>query len=211
MLILDNVAVRRGEECLLVGLDLHLRPGQMLQVIGANGAGKTSLLAAVAGLLPCEQGRVLWAGEDIAVRREPYAAALTYVGHAPGLKAALSALENLEFLLALRGLKRSRAQLQAALEEVGLAGEAYSPLIRLSAGQKRRVALARLRLEDSLLWILDEPFTAIDRQGVAALEERMAGHAAAGGMVLFTTHHAMPERAGLAELDLTPYRPGDAA
>ncbi len=206
MLTFEDVAVRRGEDCLFAGLCQSLGSGQMLQVSGANGAGKTTLLAAVAGLLPCEQGRILWQGEDIRRCRADYAANMSYIGHAAGLKVALSAFENLEFLLALRGLRRSRAQMRAALAEVGLVGEEYTPLTRLSAGQKRRVALARLRLEESSLWVLDEPFTAIDRHGVAVLEERLVQHAADGGMVLFTTHHVMPARPGLQQLDLAAYR-----
>ncbi len=206
MLTFDDVAVRRGEDCLFAGLSQSLAPGQMLQVSGANGAGKTTLLAAAAGLLPCEQGRILWQGEDIGRCRSDYATDMSYIGHAAGLKMALSPFENLEFLLALRGLRRSRTQLRAALAEVGLVGEEYTPLARLSAGQKRRVALARLRLEESRLWVLDEPFTAIDRDGVSALEERLVQHAGDGGMVLFTTHHVMPARPGLQLLDLTAYR-----
>ncbi|NNM52921.1 MAG: cytochrome c biogenesis heme-transporting ATPase CcmA [Pseudomonadales bacterium] len=206
MLSLENLAVERGDFRLFEALNLELPQGSLMQVVGPNGAGKTSLLAAVAGLLPMAQGRVCWNKRDVRQNRSAYVANFSYLGHAAGLKAALTPMENLRFLMALRSQQPSTAQMFMALTEVGLSGYEHTPLIHLSAGQKRRVALARLRMEASPLWILDEPFTAIDRQGVVELEQQLHQHADSGGMVLFTTHHEMTPSRLLQALDLTHFR-----
>ncbi len=206
MLSLENLAVERGDFRLFEDLNLELPPGSLVQVVGPNGAGKTSLLAAVAGLLPMASGRVCWNHREVKLDRSIFAANFSYLGHAAGLKAALTPLENLQFLMALRDHQPSIKAVMQALAEIGLSGYEHTPLINLSAGQKRRVALARLSMEASPLWILDEPFTAIDRQGVVELEQQLHQHAEAGGMVLFTTHHEMTPNRLLQVLDLTHFR-----
>lgn len=206
MLKVEELAVERSEHLLFAGLTFSLCPGQLLQVAGPNGAGKTTLLGVVAGLVPLQSGRLLWNGQDIAEDRRNFSRFCSYIGHAPGLKASMTACENLRMALALRGQSLSFAELAEALAAQGLRGYEHTPVAQMSAGQKRRVALARLSLEKTPLWILDEPFTAIDRRGVMELEQRLMAHAASGGMVLFTTHHPLPEGMGVHEVDLRHYR-----
>lgn len=177
----------RDNVVLFSGLNFQIDAGSITQVLGANGSGKTSLLRILTGLMPAESGQVLWYGEPIEKQRWAYHAALSFLGHLPGIKSQLSPLENLAWLVP----ESTPAQRQHALDEMGLAGLEYSPCYRLSAGQKRRVALARLYLKNTPLWILDEPFTALDKAGVAQIEALLLAHAKAGGMVLLTTHHEL--------------------
>jgi heme exporter protein A len=197
----------RDDRVLFAGLDFRLAPGQVLQVAGPNGAGKTTLLSLVAGLCPAETGDILWNGRAVADDPVAFRAAFSWLGHQPGVKLMLSPRENLLWLARLHGLAPSREAVATALDRVGLYGYEDVPLARLSAGQKRRAGLARLFVEQRPLWILDEPFTAIDRQGVAELEGWLGGHAAAGGMVLLTTHHEFAPGFPVARLDVTAFRP----
>lgn len=192
---------------LFSGLAFRLSPGQVLQVAGPNGVGKTTLLNIVAGLCPAEAGTLAWQGRPVADDPAGFRAAFTWLGHQPGLKLMLSARENLATLLRLRGLPAEAAAIDAALARVGLYGYEEVAVARMSAGQKRRVALARLFLEGRPLWILDEPFTAIDRAGVAELEGWLGAHAAAGGMVLLTTHHEFAPGFPVVRLDVADFRP----
>lgn len=204
MLDLHDLDAWRDDRCLFSGLSLSLASGEVMQVSGPNGVGKTTLLQRIAGLggsLPA--GAVRWRGQDVRAD-ERFRRELLFLGHLPGLKAALSVRENLIFLASCRGLKLSAHAGAQALAKVGLAGHDEIPVARLSAGQKRRVALARLFTEPVPLWILDEPFTAIDRDGVAALEGWIADHAGGGGLVLLTTHHALSLRCPLRQLTLVP-------
>lgn len=189
-----------------------LAPGDIVQLEGANGIGKTTLLRCISGLSSRWHGEMLWCGQPLSQQRTEFAAATIYLGHAIGLKAALSPRENLQWWTGLRGID-VRNQIDAALERVGLLGYEDSACFQLSAGQQRRVGLARLFLSETKLWILDEPFTAIDRRGVAELEQWIAAHAAAGGAVLLTSHQllslpnvrSVPLRATLASvLDAAP-------
>lgn len=198
----------RADRVLFRGLDFELRGGQLLQVAGRNGVGKTTLLNMVAGITRPARGEVCWQGLPVAAQRDEFLRQLSFVGHLGGLKGALTALENLEFLCRLRGLAIDSVAIVAALERVGLRGYEEVPVARLSAGQKRRVALARLFVEGSPLWILDEPFTAIDRAGVLQLESWLAEHVRSGGMVLLTTHHEFSLDFPRLALDVAAFRPG---
>jgi heme exporter protein A len=190
LLELRELTCERDDMPLFAPLSLTLRGGDIALLEGANGVGKTSLLRCLCGLSSRYRGAMLWRGEALQRCRPAFAAASIFLGHATGLKAALSGRENLHWWAGLRGLD-ARRQVDAALERVGLAGYEDSPCYQLSAGQQRRVALARLFLADAQLWILDEPFTAIDRQGVAELEGWLTDFAAAGGAVLLTTHQTL--------------------
>lgn len=187
------LACERDGRLLFERLDLQVSAGDMLQVSGPNGSGKSSLLRLLAGLMqPCE-GEVRVAGNTLASQRTELAQNLLWLGHAAGIKGLLSAEENLAWLCALHRPATLMA-IRAALAAVGLRGFEDVPCHTLSAGQQRRVALARLFLDAPPLWILDEPFTALDKQGVAQLERHLTQHCESGGMVILTTHHQLLER-----------------
>ena len=190
LLELRNVSCERDDAPLFEPVSLALNAGDIVQLEGANGVGKTTLLRCIGGLSSRWCGDMLWRGEPLSRQRVEFAAATIFLGHAMGLKAALSARENLQWWTGLRGID-VRAAVDSALERVGLAGYEDSPCYQLSAGQQRRVGLARLFLADAAVWILDEPFTAIDRRGAAELEQWIAAHAAAGGAVLLTSHQPL--------------------
>jgi heme exporter protein A len=178
----------RGDRHLLQGLGLRVAAGQALQLLWPNGTGKTSLLRCIAGLLHAEEGEILWQGQP--TRRDPQAfhRDLAYLGHEPALKADLTAMENLRFALGLRHLVPADA-MQAALATAGLAQlDPAQPVHSLSAGQRKRVALARLSRWDAKLWLLDEPAANLDAAGQAVLARFLRAHLAAGGAVLLATH-----------------------
>ncbi len=186
-----GLACERDDRWLFEDLDLDIRAGEIVRVEGPNGSGKTTLLKILSGQLADYQGELFWNDRPMRRARQAFLESLLYLGHAPGVKAALTPLENLAWYQALAGRRGSEGARLAALEAVGLAGFEDVPAAQLSAGQQRRVALARLELTPRPLWVLDEPFTAIDRDGVAALEARLVAHARAGGCVLVTTHHEL--------------------
>ncbi len=188
-------------------LELRLVGGEMLQISGPNGSGKTSLLRLLAGLMQPTAGEVLLNGQPLATQRNELARNVLWIGHAAGIKGLLTAEENLTWLCALHQ-PASRDAIWHALEQVGLRGFEDVPCHTLSAGQQRRVALARLYLSPPPLWVLDEPFTALDKAGVAQLESHLSAHCEQGGMVLLTTHHTLAQRpTGYRELDLGQRRP----
>jgi len=193
----------RGDRLLFSGLNLNLSPSQLLQVEGANGAGKTSLLRVLAGLSRPAEGEVLWRGLDIQHNRAAYFTEMVYMGHAPGLKAELSPLENLKVSTALREGPADEARIEEALTRVGLGGFEDVPARGLSAGQKQRTALCRLLLNPVPLWILDEPFTALDVRGIALVRELLEAHLENGGMALMTSHHALEVRGDCRSLNLS--------
>lgn len=167
----------RGMAMLFRALSFRVGAGEWLAVRGANGSGKTTLLRCAAGLSRPDAGEVLCDAE------------LVYSGHLPGIKDDLSAEENLACALALRGVRPEPGEVRSALAETGLASRRQLPARRLSAGQRRRIGLARLMLDPAPLWILDEPLTALDDDGRALFERLLAVHLARGGAALVATHH----------------------
>lgn len=180
----------RDGRLLFENLDLTLQAGDMLQVCGPNGSGKTSLLRLLCGLMQPTEGQVMLNGVALDRQRPELASLLLWIGHAPGLKELLTPLENLSWLDALQG-SGEPADFDQALKTVGLSGFEDVPCHTLSAGQQRRVALARLYLPGPPIWILDEPFTALDQQGISQLEACLAEHCERGGAVVLTTHHVL--------------------
>ena len=189
MLDAVHLTCERGERTLFAGLEFAVAAGSMLRVAGPNGTGKTSLLRMLCGLLEPRAGEVRWRGRNIARQREEYWNELVYVGHLNGVKDDLTAYENLSVAQAIAGRDSQDATLRRALEAVGLDGFEHTMARFLSQGQRRRIALARLFATTTApLWILDEPFTALDQRGVAALSQLIAGHCGNGNMVVLVTH-----------------------
>jgi len=179
----------RGERTLFSGLQVEVKPGELLRIAGPNGSGKTSLLRILCGLLAPAQGAVRWRGENIHTLREDFWREMVYIGHASAVKDDLTAAENLMVACSLQGTRVSWHSAGEALRSLGLAGCEDLPARVLSQGQRRRVVLARLRLSESLpLWILDEPFTALDVAAVERMQETLSRHIARGAMVIYTTH-----------------------
>lgn len=194
MLKANGLSLIRQSRVLFEHLSFSLNSGEAIWLEGKNGAGKTSLLRILAGLSQPDAGDVSWNGELLSVARESYHQNLLYLGHQGAVNRELTPVENLQFLCALHAPK-STEQIINTLQLVGLAGHEDVPAGHLSAGQQRRVALARLWLSDATLWILDEPFTALDMKAVAGLETKFLEHLDKGGMLLVTTHQhtALPE------------------
>lgn len=192
LLSAQDLTCERDERCLFQALSFNVAQGDILQIAGPNGSGKTTLLRMLAGLASDFSGELFWQGQPLHRVRSEYYQQMLYFGHQGAVKAALSAEENLAWMAQLHGHGDvTRDQLYDALAQVGLRGFEDVPVYSLSAGQKRRVALARLFVAWTPLWLLDEPFTALDRQGVTALEAVIAEHADQGGTVLLTTHHSL--------------------
>ncbi len=185
--VAKSLRVERGGRVIVDGIDFDLRAGEALLALGRNGSGKSTLLRAIAGFLPLRGGEIQHFGLEA---ETPLPELCHYVGHADGLKTALTALDNLEFWATMLALSSSRNALSPldALHRVGLKRVADFPVAYLSAGQKRRVALARLFVAPRPLWILDEPATALDVAAQAMLAEAFAAHRADGGMIIAATH-----------------------
>jgi heme exporter protein A len=191
-----ELTCERGERLLFSGLSFAAENSTLLRVAGPNGTGKTSLLRIMCGLLEPTAGEVRWKGANIRRLREEYWKDLVYIGHLNGVKDDLSVRENLRISVGVAGRRASETRLAQALDAVGLAGFEDSMARFLSQGQKRRVALARLYVsEEAPLWILDEPFTALDVRGVANLSDLIARHVDGGGTVVLTTHQEVPVNA----------------
>lgn len=176
----------RGERCLFTDVSFALESGNLLVLEGQNGSGKTSLLKAIVGMLDLESGELRWGDEPVARVRYDFYASLIWVAHRVGLKADLTLIENLRFESSLR--PTSTADFDAVLERLGISQLRKLPLRSLSAGQQRRVALARLLLSDVPLWLVDEPFTNLDRQGRRLVMDLVAEHLDKGGMCIMAAH-----------------------
>lgn len=187
-----DLAVRRGTESLFAGLSFVIHSGQLVWLRGANGSGKTSLLRTIAGLAQAHAGDLLWPSHAPVVDEDsdaPRAPRLVYLGHNNGLKDDLTALEALQFLLSLHGRDSSQAAAEGALSCFGMRHRRHVPIRALSQGQRKRVALARLALEQApLLWVLDEPLDALDDAGIATVNGLLRQQLERGGAVLMTSH-----------------------
>jgi len=184
---LKSISCTRGYRDLFKGLDLELCPGQMIRVEGKNGSGKTSLLRIMAGLAQPLEGEVLWQGRKIHHAESDYFQNLLFLGHRAAIKFELTPVENLCMAKSLHGSKTENG-IEEALYQVGLYGFEDVPCAQLSAGQKRRVALAQLFLTQAKCWILDEPYTSLDVNAVTLLEGLFAKHLDNGGMLVITSH-----------------------
>lgn len=190
MLEAKELTCARDERVLFSQLSFTVGAGNIVQIEGPNGAGKTSLLRILAGLSRPESGEILWNQTAVGRQRDIWQREMLYLGHLPGVKGVLSPLENLRFFHP----DCSDEQIFDALDEVDLTGYEDAIVAQLSAGQQRRVALARLWLTQARLWILDEPLTAIDKAGVEKIMSQFASHAGRGGSVILTTHQDLPDQ-----------------
>lgn len=189
MLEAAHLTCQRGERTLFTGLSFTLSAGELLQVAGPNGSGKTSLLKLLCGLTPPLEGTISWQGAP--ARGEDFRRDLLYIGHQNAVKEDLSALENLRIATDFAGEPLNDTQALAALARMGLAGREHLPAKVLSQGQKRRVTLARLLVSRAPLWVLDEPLTALDVRAVELIQLRLAEHLTQQGMVVLTTHQSL--------------------
>lgn len=191
MLAVSDLACSRGDHPLFSGLSFQLEAGQLLQVQGENGRGKTSLLRTLCGFMAPVAGEIRWRGQLVAELGEDYRGQLLYLGHHNAIKDELSALENLQISAGLAGCALDESEAVAALRRMGLKGRELLPVKVLSQGQRRRVALARMLVADAPLWVLDEPLTALDVGAVGLIQELLGEHLARAGMVIFTTHQPL--------------------
>ncbi len=199
----DKVHIWRGDRHVLKGVSLQVSPGELVHVSGANGTGKTTLLRVITGLLQPEQGTVTWCARAINRSRSEYQTRLAYLSHEPALKGDLTALENLRFSV---GLKRraSLEELRETLKRTGVAQCADLPARVLSAGQRRRVAMARVLAMRASLWLLDEPFTNLDSAGAELMSQLLQAHVEEGGLAVVVAHQALQIEWPLRRLELTP-------
>jgi len=195
MLAVASLACFRGDRLLFRDLDFAVPAGQALQIRGPNGCGKTTLLRILCGLTLAESGRVHWRGRALRPRDPDYLRELRYIGHNDGVKLVLTPRENLRMAMALETVVEED-QLEGALERLGLADFMDVPCRTLSAGQRRRVGLARLTLGNARLWLLDEPFTALDSAGHDTVQALLESHLAAGGCAVLTSHQSIRLAAG---------------
>jgi len=191
MLEVSNLACSRGDHRLFSELSFTLDFGQIMQVQGANGSGKTSLLRTLCGFIIPDEGNITWRGESTRELDEEYFAEMMYLGHLNAIKDELSALENLRISSALSGVELDEKEAVSALSRMGLRGRELLPTKVLSQGQRRRVALARLLVSQAKLWVLDEPLAALDVGAVALIQELIADHLKKQGSVIFTTHQPL--------------------
>ena len=204
-LAVSNLKCVRGERLLFDGLGFRLDSGQLLHLRGANGAGKTSLLRLLCGLSRPEAGQILWNATPIDVQAEVFRQDLFYLGHHNALQEALTVDDNLAFYAALAGAEPNAADTGSALERMGLRGCQRRLVRHLSQGQKRRVALSRLMLNRASLWVLDEPFVALDQNSITLLAGVIAVHLQGGGMAVLTSHQQVDIPGATAQaLELSP-------
>ncbi len=196
MLEVINLECIRGNRRLFSGLAFSLERGELLHLQGHNGSGKTTLLRTLCGLIAPTQGSVHWKGTNIRHQRDEFAMDMLFLGHLNGIKADLTPVENLRILCQLDGLNISDKNIWLVLEKMGLYGHEELPVRILSQGQKRRVTQARLLLSKAPLWLLDEPFTALDKAAVDFLQTVIAEHLEGGGMAMLTTHQKVALTSG---------------
>ncbi len=191
-LAINNLSCIRGERVLFRKLSLNVQCGKLLFVQGSNGSGKTSLLRTISGLSTPASGEINWNNQNIYSLNEEYFVQLLYLGHMLGIKDDLTPVENLQFSVSLHGYYVTEEQVIAALEKLDISRCAHLPTRVLSQGQKRRVALAQLWLQDNPeqkpLWVLDEPFTALDSSAIEILSTHIQFYVNNGGIVIFTSH-----------------------
>lgn len=198
MLKVNNLQCDRGDRALFTGISFELQKHQLMRIEGLNGSGKTTLLRTLCGLFEPEEGEILWDGTSIKKQDDSYRKNLFYLGHQNAIKMDLSVLENLRFNCKMAGESPSDEELLNALNTIGLFAYEDIPTRQLSQGQKRRVSLARLLVTDTSLWILDEPFVALDIAAVELLQKIIADHVDNRGMVILTTHQEVPLTSGKA-------------
>lgn len=191
----------RGDRCLFTDLSFALDAGELLLLEGSNGSGKTSLMRAIAGLLSFDEGDIEWDGRSVARHRQLFRSQFTWLGHRTGLKADLTPVENLRFDTILRA--RNDQAFEPVFERLGITRLAPLPVRLLSAGQQRRVALARLLLSATPLWLVDEPFTNLDREGRALVLELVDEHLDAGGLCVMAAHQDVEVRNTIRSVRLT--------
>ena len=197
MLEAVNLGCTRGDRRLFKGLNFSIQPGELIELRGANGSGKTSLLRILSGLSAPAEGEVRWQGKDIRSLAEEYSGAVSYLAHQNGVKDELSAIENLRIASGVSGNALSKADAQTVLAQVGLSRHQNLPARSLSAGQKRRVALARLLRSSATLWLLDEVLTSLDDTAIKLSRRFIGDHLRKGGLAIIATHQ---------ELDLVAQR-----
>jgi len=191
MLEARELMVWRGDNLLLDAVSFTLNENTIMQIRGTNGSGKTTLLRIVCGLALADEGEVYWHGKALHKQRDEFNAQLLHIGHRPGIKGALTAIENLQFFCSMAGLSEApdlQQSIDEALTALSLQDKSDIPTRFLSAGQQRRVALARLILQPAKLWVLDEPLTSLDLSGHDWVAARISAHVNNGGSVLLTTH-----------------------
>lgn len=186
-----NLECVRGERRLFSGLNFSLGPGGLVQLTGANGSGKTSLLRMLCRLAPAAKGEIRWQGANICSLGEEYFTSLAYIGHRPGVKDELTAIENLRVSAGLAGTEVKLEDAAQALQTMGLGGRENLPARLLSEGQRRRLALARLTVCTSVLWLLDEVLTSLDKAAVALVSSLFEDHLGKGGMAIVATHQEL--------------------
>lgn len=187
-LTVSDLWIERAERDLCKGLSFSVQSGDVVRILGENGAGKSSLLKVIVGILSPLQGQIVYSGEDVTVDRRFLQQDVIYLGHSAGIKPLLTVIENLRWYCP----DASPSALHEVLECLELIDHIDVPVKKLSAGQARRVALARLWLSKKTLWLLDEPFASLDVRGVELLEACIRQHASVGGLVLLTTHQDLP-------------------
>lgn len=199
-LTFSKLACSKGGRLLFKDVDCTLAAGHWLYIAGANGVGKTSLLRMVCGLAPVESGQILWNHTPIGAQHDSFRQDLCYLGHLNALQESMSVQENLMFTSALGGIALDVQKAKSVLERFGLRGRSQQLVRHLSQGQKRRVALSRLALSTARLWVLDEPYVAMDEAGIQMLSDLIATHLDHGGLAVLTSHQRVPVGTHTAQL-----------